>query len=73
VEENTNLVTKDEMKEGFLMMAYNDINTDSDTVWYLDTGASNHMCGHKHLFKEMREVEDGHVSFGDASKIQVKG
>jgi transposase InsO family protein len=73
VEENTNLITEDEMKEGFLMMAYNDINTDSDTVWYLDTGASNHMCGHKHLFKEMREVEDGHVSFGDASKIQVKG
>ncbi|PKU61775.1 Retrovirus-related Pol polyprotein from transposon TNT 1-94 [Dendrobium catenatum] len=31
------------------------------------------MCGHRHLFKEMRVVEDGHVSFGDASKIQVKG
>jgi hypothetical protein len=46
VEDNTNLVTEDEMKEEFLIMAYNDINTDSDTVWYLDTGASNHMCGY---------------------------
>ncbi|KAJ3692026.1 hypothetical protein LUZ60_012376 [Juncus effusus] len=53
--------------------AKNDINSDGDIVWDLDTGASNHMCGHKHLFKEMREVENGHVSFGDASKIQVKG
>jgi hypothetical protein len=73
VEENTNLVTENEMKEGFLMMTCNDINTDSDTVWYLDTSASNHMCGHKRIFKEIREVEYGHVSFGDASKIQVKG
>ncbi|XP_078178580.1 uncharacterized protein LOC144572778 [Carex rostrata] len=31
------------------------------------------MCGHKHLFVEMQEIEDGHVSFGDTSKVQVKG
>ena len=74
VEENTNLVTKEEAeKDGVVMMAYKDAVPDSDTVWYLDTGASNHMSGHKHLFVEMQEIEDGHVSFGDASKIQVKG
>jgi hypothetical protein len=60
-------------RDGVLMMAYKNIIPDSDTVWYLDTGASNHMCGHKHLFAEMQEVEDGHVSFGDASKVRVKG
>ena len=54
-------------------MAYKNTVPDSDTVWYLDTGASNHMCGHKHLFMEMQEIEDGHVSFGDTSKVQVKG
>lgn len=27
----------------------------------------------KHLFTEMEEIKDGHVSFGDASKIEVKG
>jgi hypothetical protein len=73
VEETTNLATEDEVKEGFLLMAHNEVNTDNNTVWYLDSGASNHMCGHKHLFKEMRKVEDGHVSFGDASKVEVKG
>lgn len=74
VEENANLVAEMETREdGVLMMAYKNTISDSDMVWYLDTGASNHMCGYKHLFKEIREVEDGHVSFGDASKIQVKG
>jgi hypothetical protein len=71
--ELTNLATEDEVKEGFLLMAHNEVNTDNNMVWYLDSGASNHMCGHKHLFKEMRKVEDGHVSFGDPSKVEVNG
>ncbi|KAI5428968.1 hypothetical protein KIW84_033821 [Lathyrus oleraceus] len=61
-----------EANEGFLLMAQNEINT-NDNVWYLDSGASKHMCGHKHLFKEMRKIEDGNVSFGDASKVKVEG
>lgn len=47
--------------------------TNNDMVWYLDTGASNHMCGHKHLFVNIQEIEDGHVSFGDSMKVLVKG
>ena len=31
------------------------------------------MCGHEYLFKEMQKIEIGHVSFGDASKVEVKG
>jgi hypothetical protein len=74
VEENTNLVTEEEARvDGLVMMANQDTIPDSDTVWYLDTGASNHMTGHKHLFTEMQEVKDGNVSFGDASKIKVIG
>ncbi|GAU29778.1 hypothetical protein TSUD_161830 [Trifolium subterraneum] len=73
VEETTNLVLKADANEGFLLMAQNEINTNNDTLWYLDSGASNHMCGHKHLFKEMQVIEDGHVSFGDASKVKVEG
>jgi hypothetical protein len=42
-----------------------------DIVWYLDTGASNHMTGHKHLFAKMTELVST-VSFGDASKVEVK-
>ena len=44
-----------------------------NSVWYLDTGASNHMCGDENLFKELTKVDAGHVSFGDASKVAVKG
>ncbi|KAI5418245.1 hypothetical protein KIW84_042753 [Lathyrus oleraceus] len=72
VEETTNLTLEAEANEGFLLMAQNEINT-NDNVWYLDSGASNHMCGHIHLFKEMRKIEDGNVSFGDASKVKVEG
>nr|KYP75006.1 Retrovirus-related Pol polyprotein from transposon TNT 1-94 [Cajanus cajan] len=44
-----------------------------NSVWYLDTGASNHMCGDEHLFKMLSKEEFGSVSFGDASKVVVKG
>jgi hypothetical protein len=43
-----------------------------DTVWYLIIGASNHMTSHKHLFAEMTELGEI-VSFGDVSKVEVKG
>jgi len=54
-------------------MAQNEVSINNDTLWYLDSGASNHMCGHEYLFKEMQKIEDGHASFGDASKVEVKG
>ena len=66
---NSNLVEEDETKdEGILMMANEDITLDSDMVWYLDTSANNHMCGHKHLFLGIQEKEDGHVPFKDSTK-----
>nr|KYP46906.1 Retrovirus-related Pol polyprotein from transposon TNT 1-94 [Cajanus cajan] len=43
------------------------------SIWYLDTSASNHMCGDKRLFKTLSKEEFGSVSFGDASKVAVKG
>jgi len=67
-------VEEDETKEeGILMMANEGVTLDSDMIWYLDTGGSNHMCGHKHLFLDIQEIEDGHVSFGDSTKVPIKG
>jgi hypothetical protein len=57
--------------EKVLLMAQTPSTSGCDTVWYLVIGASNHMTGHKHLFAEMTELA-GIVSFGDASKVEVK-
>ena len=64
IEETTNLALEVETNEVYI---------NSDTLWYLDSGASNHMCDHEYIFKDMQKIEDGHVSFGDASKVEVKG
>lgn len=73
--ENVNMAEQeiDKGEEGVLLMAHKDGDSVSDTTWYLDTGASNHMTGYKHLFTELEEISGGNVSFGDASKVEVKG
>ncbi|WVY95004.1 hypothetical protein V8G54_034092 [Vigna mungo] len=40
----------------------------TNSVWYLDTGASNHMCGNRSFFDKLTKVEARFVSFGDDSK-----
>ena len=73
VEETTNFALDAGSNEGFLLMTQKEIDEENDTMWYLDYGASNHMCDHKHLFREITKIEDGHVSFGDASKMKFEG
>lgn len=45
----------------------------NNSVWYLDIGVRNHKCGDENLFKELSKVEVENVSFGDDSKVAVKG
>ena len=45
----------------------------NNSVWYLDTRASNHMCGDESFFSELTKVEAGLVSCGDDSKMVIKG
>ncbi|XP_077221918.1 uncharacterized protein LOC143855721 [Tasmannia lanceolata] len=61
VEEKSNLVKED---EDVLLLSC-DGDTGNQDAWYLDTGASNHMCGRKELFVELDESLRGQVSFGD--------
>jgi hypothetical protein len=42
-------------------------------VWCLDTGASNHMTGHKSLFSELNLSVGGTVQFGDGSTVDIAG
>ena len=40
----------------------------SDSVWYVDSGASNHMTSHAEWFNEMKELDGpGYVETGDDS------
>jgi len=54
-------------------MALKEEDKDDCSSWYLDNGASNHMCGCKEKFVEINKTVRGNVSFGDTSKIQIEG
>jgi hypothetical protein len=56
-----------------VLLANKEADSNNESVWYLDTGASNHICDYKHMFTEIEEIVEDHVSFGDASKVKVKG
>nr|GEU31468.1 zinc finger, CCHC-type [Tanacetum cinerariifolium] len=47
--------------------------TNKDSLWYLDNGASNHMTGVREHFKELDKKVSGKVRFGDGSYIEIKG
>lgn len=50
-----------------------DSDQDSDFLWYLDNGASNHMSGNRSFFFELDETIKGMVKFGDDSRIEIQG
>jgi hypothetical protein len=74
MEENANFVAKEETENNDVVLLANKENgPEKENVWYLDTGASNHMCGYKYMFTKLKEIADGHISFDDASKVRVEG
>jgi GAG-pre-integrase domain len=46
---------------------------DDGNIWYLDTGASNHMTGRKEHFTELDTSIGGTVKFGDGSAVSIGG
>ena len=42
-------------------------------LWYLDTGATNHMTCCRKFFSDLDESTTIFVKFGDNSRIQIKG
>ncbi|XP_049355705.1 uncharacterized protein LOC125820309 [Solanum verrucosum] len=61
-QETVNLVdnNKDE-DESTLLLALKE-DTDDCSSWYLDSGASNHMCGHKDKFVEIKKTVKVHMA-----------
>ena len=49
------------------------VDGDEYSTWYLDSGASNHMCGKKEMFMKFEKTPEEDVTFGDYSKVTVQG
>ena len=55
-----------------MLLALKSEENDYKSSWYLDNGASNHMCGYKEKFVELGESVNDNVSFGDSPKVQIR-
>ncbi|KAM1480370.1 hypothetical protein ACFX2I_027522 [Malus domestica] len=73
LDEKVNYVKEEKEDNGVVLLACKSNDGDQDYTWYLDTGASNHICGRRSMFVELNESVSGNISFGDKSKIPVKG
>ncbi|XP_020270923.1 uncharacterized protein LOC109846108 [Asparagus officinalis] len=73
VAERSNFVEREQPDTSTVLLTYQESESKNKDIWYLDSGASNHMCGIKEFFTELNETVQGDVTFGDQSKIPVKG
>ncbi|KAK2966773.1 hypothetical protein RJ640_020616 [Escallonia rubra] len=71
-EENVKAYYVEEKKVGDDMVMFAHDGSKEERV-NLDSSASNHMCGYKHMLIAIDESVIGNVIFGDMSKIPVKG
>ena len=44
-----------------------------DSLWYLDSGATNHMMGCRDAFIHMDMAIRGTIKFGDGSEVTIEG
>ena len=66
---------KAKAKDNFVAMINDQINiVQSDNDWWVDSGASKHVCKDRSFFKTLVSVEDGKVLYmGNTSTVDVKG
>ena len=51
----------------------NKLNKESFSSWYLDSGATSHMCSFSSLFSSLQPVSDVVVYLANGSPVPVKG
>jgi hypothetical protein len=44
-----------------------------NTAWFLDSGASNHMCGRREFFTKLDISVRGSVKLGDDTSVEIEG
>lgn len=59
--------------EEALLMMTTKIDLDQPGIWYLDTGCSNHMTGHKNWLLDLDESVKSKVRFADNTTIDAEG
>ncbi|XP_078438351.1 uncharacterized protein LOC144708789 [Wolffia australiana] len=66
------LMAFEEIDSEFLLQGAEGEHPKSD-LWYLDTGATNHMTGNRNFFSQLDESSEGFVKFGDNSRVKIEG
>ena len=66
------LMAIEEVQSNFLLQGF-EIDHHTSDLWYLNTGATNHMTGQQNFFTTLDELADGFVKFGDDSRVEIKG
>ena len=56
-----------------LFMAENNRSNDSEEIWYIDSGCSNHMSSTRKMFRDLDKSKTGTVRLGDGKQLEVVG
>eukprot|EP00253_Pinus_taeda_P033983 PITA_33983 len=66
-------VTRENISQDNVLLACNMAKTNSEDIWFLDSGCSNHMTGNIALFSDLDQNVKSEVTLGTDSKISVMG
>eukprot|EP00253_Pinus_taeda_P013378 PITA_13378 len=66
-------ITRENTSQNNVLLACNMAETNSEDIWFLDSGCSNHMTGNIALFSTLDQNVKSEVTLGTDSKIFVMG
>ena len=66
-------ITRENISQDNVLLACNMAETNSEDIWFLDSGCSNHMTGNLALFYALDQSVKSEVTLGTDRKISVMG